>query len=245
MSTNSTTRRRSFPGTGTEDGPLVTLLILLTVVTGVVDAFSYLELGRVFVANMTGNVVFLSFDLGGAPGFLWWASLLAIGAFLVGALLGGRITTSHGHHRGRHVMVAITAQTLLVAAAFIVSTAFRHPYGDLAKVILILLLGIAMGLQNATARALSVPDLTTTVLTLTIAGIGADNTAAGGKGARLGRRSASIASMFVGGLVGAAIVIAGHPSLAMLLATVLLAVVAATGFRIAGSTQDWAAPRGK
>lgn len=231
--------------TNPADGPLVILLILLTVVTGVVDAFSYLELGRVFVANMTGNVVFLSFDLGGAAGFLWWASLLAIAAFLLGALVGGRIATAHGYHRGRHVMVAISVQTLLVAAAFVVSWATGSPYGVPGKVALILLLGIAMGLQNATARALSVPDLTTTVLTLTIAGIGADNTAAGGKGARLGRRSASIASMFIGGLVGAAIVIHGQPALAMLVATVLLAVVALTGFRVSRSDEDWAAPRSK
>src|SRR5437867_4505398 len=44
-------------------GPLSPLLLRLTVVTGLVDAFSYLVLGRVFVANMTGNVVFLGFAL--------------------------------------------------------------------------------------------------------------------------------------------------------------------------------------
>ncbi len=77
-------------------GPLPGLLVLLTVVTGLVDAFSYLTLGRVFVANMTGNVVFLSFDLGGAPGFIWWASLLSIAAFLVGAYAGGGIAKAGG-----------------------------------------------------------------------------------------------------------------------------------------------------
>jgi uncharacterized membrane protein YoaK (UPF0700 family) len=51
-----------------------------------VDAFSYLELGHVFVANMTGNVVFLAFALAGAGGFSVWASLAAIGCFALAAL---------------------------------------------------------------------------------------------------------------------------------------------------------------
>jgi uncharacterized membrane protein YoaK (UPF0700 family) len=41
-------------------GPLHVFLVCLTVVTGLVDAFSYLSLGHVFVANMTGNVVWPS-----------------------------------------------------------------------------------------------------------------------------------------------------------------------------------------
>ena len=57
----------------------------LTVVTGLVDAVSYLALGHVFVANMTGNVVFLGFALAGAPGLSAPASLAALVAFLVGA----------------------------------------------------------------------------------------------------------------------------------------------------------------
>jgi Protein of unknown function (DUF1275) len=50
-------------------GPLPGLLLILTVVTGVVDSISILALGRVFVANMTGNVVFAGFAIVGAPGF--------------------------------------------------------------------------------------------------------------------------------------------------------------------------------
>jgi hypothetical protein len=145
-------------------GPLPGLLVPVTVVTGLVDAFSYLELGRVFVANMTGNVVFLSFALGGTAGFLWWASLLAVFAFLAGALLGGRITHAAGGHRGRHLLIAAGAQSAITFAAFVVAVNCPLPYDDPALSTLIILLGIAMGLQNATARALAVPDLTTTVL---------------------------------------------------------------------------------
>ncbi|HEY2520791.1 MAG TPA: YoaK family protein, partial [Streptosporangiaceae bacterium] len=87
-------------------GPLPPLLVGLTLVTGLVDSFSYLLLGHVFVANMTGNVVFLPFDLGGASGFVWWTSVLAIAAFSLGALAGGRIARAAGSHRGRHLLAA-------------------------------------------------------------------------------------------------------------------------------------------
>jgi uncharacterized membrane protein YoaK (UPF0700 family) len=64
--------------------------LILTVVTGLVDATSYLKLGHVFVANMTGNVVFLGFGFAGAGGISVWASLTALGSFLVGSADGGR-----------------------------------------------------------------------------------------------------------------------------------------------------------
>ena len=74
-------RRHSAPST----------LLLLTATTGLIDAVSYLGLGHVFTANMTGNVVFLAFALAGASGLSVSASLLALVSFLVGALLGGRL----------------------------------------------------------------------------------------------------------------------------------------------------------
>jgi uncharacterized membrane protein YoaK (UPF0700 family) len=54
------------PPRGDKEGLLPPLLVALTAVTGLVDAFSYLVLGHVFVANMTGNVVFFAFALAGA-----------------------------------------------------------------------------------------------------------------------------------------------------------------------------------
>jgi uncharacterized membrane protein YoaK (UPF0700 family) len=82
-------------------GPLPPLLLALTVVTGLVDAFSYLSLGHVFVANMTGNVIFLGFALAGVPGFAVAASLVGLAAFALGALAGGRLSAKLGAHRGR------------------------------------------------------------------------------------------------------------------------------------------------
>ena len=61
----------------------------------------------------------------------------------------------------------------------------------------------AMGLRNAVVRKLAVPDLTTTVLTMTITGLAADSSLAGGHGGRTARRALSILAMFAGALVGA------------------------------------------
>jgi uncharacterized membrane protein YoaK (UPF0700 family) len=61
-------------------------MLVLTVLTGVVDAVSILSLGRVFVASMTGNV---GYALAGASGFLLSTSLSALAGFLVGAALAG------------------------------------------------------------------------------------------------------------------------------------------------------------
>ena len=72
-------------------GPLPVLLLVLTAATGVVDAVSLLALGRVFVANMTGNVVFLGMALANAPGFSLAASLAALAGFLLGAFAGGAV----------------------------------------------------------------------------------------------------------------------------------------------------------
>lgn len=232
--------RTIVPAKGSPHGPLPGLLVLLTVLTGLVDAFSYLQLGRVFVANMTGNVVFLAFALGGAPGFIWWASLLGIAAFLVGAWVGGRVSAAHGTHSGRHLLLAVVIQAGLVLAAFIAAVLLPSPYETVGLVILILLLGIGMGLQNATARALAIPDLTTTVLTLTIAGISADSRAAGGQSSRIGRRFVSILSMFIGALVGALIIMHwGLGWLVLLIAFLILIVIVAFAIPASRSGEAW------
>ncbi len=168
-------RRFTMPNTGSAaDGPLPLALIGLTVVAGVVDAVSYLGLGHVFVANMTGNVVFLGFLTGGATDFSVALSLVAIGSFVLGALAGGRLGRNADGHRGRLLAVSSGIQAAAVGAALLVSLAFGAGDGVSAHA-LVLLLAFAMGLQTASARRLGVADLTTTVLTLTLTGLAADS----------------------------------------------------------------------
>src|SRR3979411_3202679 len=70
------------------------LLYLFTAVVGLVDAVSYIGLGHVFTANMTGNIVLLGFAFAGVPGLSALRSLTALAAFLVGAVIGGRLATT-------------------------------------------------------------------------------------------------------------------------------------------------------
>ena len=102
-------------------GPLPPLLLALTAVTGLVDAVSILRLGRVFVANMTGNVVFTGFALTGAPGFSLSASLFALAGFLTGAAIGGALATRAGHDRALLLLSAAGSELTLVAAALAVA----------------------------------------------------------------------------------------------------------------------------
>jgi uncharacterized membrane protein YoaK (UPF0700 family) len=187
-------------------GPLPPLLVSMTLVTGLVDAFSYLVLGHVFVANMTGNIVLLGFALAGAPGFSVTASATALVSFFAGALIGGRIGSHYGGHRGRLHSSAAAIQALFLAASVILAALSGSPVTAGFRYALIVSLGAAMGIQNAAARKIAVPDLPTTVLTLTITGIAADSALAGGPGSKAGGRLIPVATMLAGALIGAVLV---------------------------------------
>jgi uncharacterized membrane protein YoaK (UPF0700 family) len=132
-----------------------TILLGMTAVTGMVDAVSFLALGHVFTANMTGNIVFLGFAIGGAEGLSVSGSLMAYA----------------DHEQKIFSVIALTA--------------------------------VAMGLRNSVVRKLAIPDLTTTVLTLTIAGLAADSSLVGGDNLRWQRRGAAILAIIAGAAAGA------------------------------------------
>jgi uncharacterized membrane protein YoaK (UPF0700 family) len=221
-------------------GPLPALLLALTMVTGIVDAVSYLKLGHVFVANMTGNVVFLGFAIADPQNFSIPASLVAIGAFLVGALAGGRLGVLFGRHRGRHIMFAIIIEIALVGATLMASMTTSGLNSDKIGYVLIVLLALAMGIQNATARRIGIPDLTTTVLTLTMTGLAADSNLAGANNPNLWRRLAAIAAMFVGAALGAIFVYRFGIGDALALALVPLVTAGIAAYRHSSSPAEWA-----
>jgi uncharacterized membrane protein YoaK (UPF0700 family) len=232
-------RETLVPDRAARFGPLPPLLVAMTVVTGLVDSFSYLLLGHVFVANMTGNVVFLAFAVAGAHGFSIPASVVALVSFGLGSVLGGRIVRHFGHHRGHHVAVASATQALLMIAAMVLALAGAQPFGSGVRYALIVVLAGAMGIQNSSVRRLAVPDLTTTVLTLTVTGIGADSALGGGKGSKSGRRLISVAAMFLGALAGAALILHVHVAVPLVIASAIVVVVAAVSHWSGRSNPPW------
>ena len=225
------------PRRGGKDGLLPPLLVALTVVTGLVDAFSYLVLGHVFVANQTGNVVFFAFALAGVGGFSATASVTAIGCFALGALVAGRLGRSLSDRRGLLLGVTAGIQAVLVAEAVTMAALTASPMPAGLRYALIASLSLTMGAQNATARKLAVPDLTTTVLTLTITGLAADSPLAGATGTHAARRLISVLAMFVGALVGALLVLRVHIVYPLVIALVILAVVAIAAVAWARNTR--------
>jgi uncharacterized membrane protein YoaK (UPF0700 family) len=204
-----------------DHGPLPAILLALTFLTGVVDAVSILDLGRVFVANMTGNVVFVGFALAGAAGFSLAASLSALAGFVVGALVGGRLVQREPA-RPRLIRAGIALELGVLVAALVVAAVAGDPLGSTSRDVVAAAAAVAMGSQNSVVRALKVPDLTTTVLTLTLTGIASDIRTMPRH--VLVRRVLAVATMLLGAVVGALLVLHTSAVAALAVAVAVLAV---------------------
>ena len=203
--------------------PLVRALLVLTFTTGLVDAVSYLGLGHVFTANMTGNIVLLGFGIAGSGGLPVIAPLVSLGAFLVGAGAGGILAVRMAERHPNHVARALAIEVSLIGVAAVLAAAIDLRPNAASGDLVIALLALAMGVRNATVRHLGVPDLTTTVLTMTLTGLAAESPVAGGSGKGSVRRVAAVLAMLTGALAGAL----------LLKASLALPLVAAAGLALA------------
>jgi uncharacterized membrane protein YoaK (UPF0700 family) len=147
------------------------LLLLLACAAGAADAVSYMELGRVFTANMTGNTVLLGLALVQAESQAALRSALALAGFLVGGALGAWIV-ERGEPGGiwpPTVTVALSLEWILLNAFAVdwlfISGGTPTPSATAG---LIALSALAMGVQSTAARRLDVSGIATTYITGTL-----------------------------------------------------------------------------
>ncbi|WP_245154869.1 YoaK family protein [Nocardioides sp. 1609] len=204
------------------------LMLLLTFGTGVVDAVGYLGLDRVFTGNMTGNVVILGMALVGADDLPVLGPLLALGGFMAGAALGGRVLRrAAGAWTGLTTALFATVAVLVLALAVVLFAVGDHP-GRWVEITVTTVLGAAMGVQAATARFIAVKDVTTVVVTSTITGLAADSTLGSGKGGGSGRRLLAVVLILAGAAAGAAL-LRWHLGAGLVLSGVVVAVATVVG----------------
>ena len=204
---------------------LVVTLAALTVVSGFIDAVSFLGLGHVFTANMTGNVLLIGFAAAGAAGFSLTASLCALGAFLFGAVAGGRLALRFRPLRNLLLVAMVIEATCTTAAATVAGTVPAVGSGWPRYTVIALLAG-GVGLRNSAVRRMGVPDMSTTVLTTTLTGLASRSRLAGGTNphARLG--TTSVVCLFGGALVGAVLVLHAGATWSLGVAAGILAATA-------------------
>ena len=133
---------------------------------------------------------------------MFW-KMVAVLSFVTGAILGGRLSRHLDGDVRRWLSVALGIEVLMLATLSILSGTGVLDYHDNTKLILIAGLALTFGSQAATARQFGIQELSTTVLTTTIVGIGFDSRVAGGTGHREKLRYTVVLTMCAGALVGA------------------------------------------
>ncbi|MEV4672414.1 MULTISPECIES: YoaK family protein [Actinomadura] len=211
-----------------DHGPLPPLLVLLTIMAGLVDSVSYLVLGTVFVANMTGNIIFLGLGLGGGPGVVGkiLSIALSVTCFCAGAATGGHAAFNGITHRGRLLGAATATQACALAVTALIVTGLDH-VGDPRRQVAIGVLAVSMGWQYAIVRRLEVPDFRTVVVTTTLTSLVADKAEVK---ERVVRRGLSVAALLLGAAVGAVLVQNVSIAAPLWCATGVLVVVASAAF---------------
>jgi uncharacterized membrane protein YoaK (UPF0700 family) len=223
------------------DGPLPALLLGLTVLAGVVDATTILRLGHVFVATVTGNLVFLGLAAAGARGFAVGICALAVGGFLVGVPIGGRACVVARSHRGLALRNVLGVKLLLASAVTLIAilTGPRFPVG--ARDTMVVLMAMSMGAQLAVIRYLKVPDLLTVVLTMTI--IGAITEHGGGwSDPKVLRRGIALLAFAVGALSGALLVLNVGVAASLAFGLAIIVTVAIAAYLVSRTSPSWTRP---
>ena len=149
------------------------VLVLLSLAAGCVDAVSFLGLGQVLTAAMTGNTVLLGLALGQAELQAALRSVVALLGFFIGVLLGASIVQPVPGRLGSAAVAAALAIEL--ALLLVLAVAWQLADGDRwveIRLALIAMAGLAMGIQSAIAHRIGIAGIATTYVTGTLTTIG-------------------------------------------------------------------------
>jgi uncharacterized membrane protein YoaK (UPF0700 family) len=195
-----------------------------------VDAVSYLALGRVFTANMTGNTVLFGLALVEGDGGAVVRTALALGAFVAGATIGAWLVhrIEHPGHWPRGVTIALGVECVLLAALA----------ADRSEMLLgrVALAALAMGIQSAAARRLDVFGIATTFVTGTLTSLVSliarhgISSAAAGHGKRMLATAWGVYVLGAMAAGGAMQVVPGGALLAPVAIVLVVVVIATTRF---------------
>jgi uncharacterized membrane protein YoaK (UPF0700 family) len=207
------------------------LLVGLAVCSGAVDAISFLALGKVFSAFMTGNIVFLALGFTGAeaPNVLRVGAALT--AFAAGVAVAVKIVQpSKGSMVWpRRVSIAL-GLSALAQAAFLagwIATSGRPATG--IGHVLIGLSALAMGAQTGAVLSLGLPGIFTTAATATLAGLASDFAGSPQSTNERSRLAGVLAGICVGAAAGALLLMHARSCAPLLpLIGTLLVIIAAS-----------------
>ena len=211
------------------------LLNALAVSSGAVDAISFLALGKVFSAFMTGNIAFLGLRVAGASAPGGVAIVVSMAAFAVGVYLSTRIVRPSEGTGMWPQRVTVALGVSLIAHAVFLAVWFAsngQPSIDVAHVLLGSW-GLAMGMQSAAVRTLHVEGVFTTAATATIILLVGDMTTWSATVAERRRLASVLVSLFVGATAGGLLLVHAHiyaPVLPFAI-TVMTVATAAIAFR--------------
>lgn len=210
---------------------LTAVLVVLTFTTGVIEAVSFLVLGQVFTAMMTGNLLFLAFGLGGGAQLSVAASSVSLAGFAAGALAGAVLEGRVDARRRCWFVTGLATEGVLLGAAGLAALDLGGPGSPLTgrHYTVIALTALAMGLRSITTLRAHVPDLPTTLATRTLTALLSQLPA---RHPAL-RRTAALLAMFTGGLLGAVLLTRHHPPSALLLGVGAVVLLAALGYSCA------------
>ncbi len=192
------------------------LMVVLTGVTGMVEAASLLVLGPAFTAMQTGNVLFLAFGAAGAGKLETLAPGVSLAAFAVGVVAGSHLESVSEIRGRRWFVIGLLAEAGLILIAAGIGWGLAPQYGSPAPrhLVATAVLALAMGLRNTTIMRANVPGVPTTLVTRSMtafigaSAMGRENTYGfGTAGWKL--RGLSILAMFAGGFLGALMLRAG------------------------------------